>query len=118
MGKNKRASDKVGNLLGVEKLHLAPKRKEKSLPKLTQEQLEKLSTQRLLQVLKAARACYSAANKGLHCECCGTPYLELYPDDRSHKKDLKDALVLYNYYDLIRNILSMRENVKKPTRKR
>lgn len=121
--KNKKAVATVEDMLGlppVEKPHHTPKRRLKKLPVLSLDKLEKLSTQRLLQVLKAARACSQAESKARYCDCCGTPYSELYPQDKGYykKQEQQEQLEweLRNYYKTIKSILSERGNVEKGKR--
>ncbi|MFA6049880.1 MAG: hypothetical protein WC761_01665 [Candidatus Paceibacterota bacterium] len=75
---------------------------------LSKEKLEKLSTQRLLQVLRIARIIH----EGLYCSCCQLP---LWETDRfySEKEWKQNNEMIEKYLADIKNVLSGREHLEK-----
>jgi hypothetical protein len=75
---------------------------------LSREQLEKLSTQRLLQVLKVARR----AELGLWCPCCNLPRWEVDKclTEAEWKREKEEADF---YLSNIKAVLATREHVER-----
>lgn len=77
---------------------------------LNEEQLNKLSTQRLINILKKARITKS---RMYYCEICGDNACDI------HLEEMDKVLVenAENYYNLIKEILTTREHMPRKKRK-
>ena len=115
---NNKAVKKIEDSLGLHTPRKVSTRRKHVMPRLTQEKLESLPTERLLMVLKSARMTVSSVGKSITCECCGTRYSEIYPEDDFHKKAEANHEDLWGYYQLVKNILSNREHISKGSFKR
>lgn len=76
---------------------------------LTQEQLNKLSTQRLINVLRLVRVKERIASKSLVCDCCGEYLGNKFQDE--YAKALLPIDV--DYSDRIKDILKTREHMNR-----
>ena len=75
--------------------------------KKTEEELNKLSTKRLLTYLKAERRRFYSS--GYFCDCgCDLPIWEAYQSEHYLKKHFEEYK---NYLNLIRRILNTREHI-------
>jgi len=78
---------------------------------LTKDQLQKLNTKRLINLLKSVRVKERIGHRVMSCDCCGE-YL-----GKDQKRDYAEHVAPFeNYAEKIKKILSTRENVEKRVR--
>jgi hypothetical protein len=80
------------------------------MKKLSIEELNKLSTERLLNYYRLQRR----QKYGYICSCCGEFLWDLHESDKYLKKDYD---VLMTYLKAIKGILNKREHIQKPRQK-
>jgi len=86
----------------------------------SKEQLEKLTTKRLLAYYKAERRRMIRFKNNHTCECCGQTDWELTCLDKNWRDQPKDYVIMLSkqyydklaYLDIIKTILDKREHVK------
>lgn len=73
---------------------------------LSDEQLEKLSTKRLLNILKLAR---KSMNTSGYCGCCGEPVAYIYGDDSD---EVKLAKANREFFNKVKSLCDKLEHVE------
>lgn len=106
----------------TKKIHAAVKAKKvlyvghkKSLRELSRTELDKLTTKRLLGVLRSARACLYSFRDGLYCECCGDRNIDLHGGTEEYKDKVRAQQdrtcdELEKYYTQVKALLKLREH--------